>query len=310
MRLFVLFTVVVLNFAVLLSSVRAQNNPQDFFPPFFKDAPFADPNRMMESMFGGLSDADLKKIEGVSVSKRDEFEFGEPLVENYLRVLSADGIEVTDEGTDVEYLQKLVALLHPQMKNAKRYEQIKIYLVSAPAPEAKSFPGGTLFFFEGLLEKARNEAALIGVVGHELSHLDRQHQLFPLKRDRLMKRGGLGQNQGFPGFEQAKLYMRPFRPEEESVADLDAANWIYQSGYDPSEFGKLFLRLSAEAPPDQKMAKNFMPSFLRSHPYSEDRQKAVEELAAKLKKRAKKADLIVGIENLKERKPAVNPMRP
>ena len=35
-----------------------------------------------------------------------------------------------------------------------------------------------------------------------------------------------------------------------------------------------------------------------------------EELAAKLKKRARKADLIVGIENLKERKPAVNPMRP
>ena len=38
-------------------------------------------------------------------------------------------------------------------------------------------PGGTLIFFRGILDFAGSEAALVGVIGHELSHLDHGHQL-------------------------------------------------------------------------------------------------------------------------------------
>jgi hypothetical protein len=40
-----------------------------------------------------------------------------------------------------------------------------------------------LVFFRGFLETAGNEAAVVGIVGHELSHLDRGHHLWRIPRE-------------------------------------------------------------------------------------------------------------------------------
>ena len=54
------------------------------------------------------------------------------------------------------------------MTNGKRYPSIQVNLVQSSDCEARTFPGGTIMFFRGLLELGGSEAAVAGIVGHEL----------------------------------------------------------------------------------------------------------------------------------------------
>ena len=65
---------------------------------------------------------------------------------------------------------------------------IEVYIVNSRQTEAKSFPGGIIFVFQGMLEYMGSEAELVGVIGHELSHVDRQHQLRTAKRAKMQRR--------------------------------------------------------------------------------------------------------------------------
>ena len=94
-------------------------------------------------------------------------------------------VRVVSRGKDVNYLHDLVEAIRPHMRNARRYHSINIYLADSPRCDARSFAVGTLVFYRGLLDQADSEAALVGIVGHELSHLDRGHLLLPLRRIKL-----------------------------------------------------------------------------------------------------------------------------
>ncbi len=47
------------------------------------------------------------------------------------------------------------------------------------------------------METVGSEAALVGVIAHELSHLDREHLLLPLKQAKMMNQPLTGLD-GFP----------------------------------------------------------------------------------------------------------------
>jgi predicted Zn-dependent protease len=97
----------------------------------------------------------------------------------------------------------------------------------------------------------------------------------------------------------AKMFMQPFRPQEETQADQDGARWAFQLGYDPAELARVFSTLQER----DRRRPNMVPSFLRSHPYHEDRFRAIARLAEMLKERQPTAQLYVGKENLKRRIP-------
>src|SRR6266478_1007934 len=201
---------------------KAGEGPFPFFPKGFAGSP----DEFFEQMFGKSTPEESRELEAVKIPFRDEREFGQPQVEAFLAQLKDQGLRAVRKGKDVEYLQKLVATIHPLMKNAILYDKFMIYVVDSPRVDARTFPGGTLFFFKGLLSFAENEAALIGIVGHELSHLDRGHLLVPLKRGKLMERKFADGAAGFDpqkffsgGTTMMRLMARPFRPEDESEAD-------------------------------------------------------------------------------------------
>lgn len=41
----------------------------------------------------------------------------------------------------------------------------------------------------------------------------------------------------------ARLWTRPFRPEDEPTADLDGARWAYQAGDDPREMVRVIATI-------------------------------------------------------------------
>ena len=267
--------------------------------------PFSDPQKMFEQFFGAAPAEDREKIDKIKIAARNESQIGERASREYIAGLRRKRIKVITRGKDVDYLRKLVALVHPKMKNASRYKTIRVYLAESNETDARSFPGGTLVFYRGMLEFAENEAALIGVIGHELSHLDHGHQLYDAKRVKLMQTTFSGKNGFSPDqfFRNGAMLMRsfgkPFRPEDESVADNSGAVWAYELGYDPREMAKLFLRMHER----DGGAKASLPAFLRTHPYHLDRYKALSERFKKLQADKPNDDLYLGTKNLVNRIP-------
>jgi len=280
---------------------QRQRGAKDNSNPF----PFSD--EFFEQFIPKATNEDEEDLDKVNISKADEQRLGRSMVANYLDDLKSQRIKVVHKGDDVNYLKALVATIQPLMENGNGYPEIDVYIVKSSVPDARSFPGGTLFFYEGLLELAESEAALVGVVGHELSHLDHGHQLIMMKQSRIFEKG-LNQNgktfnpQQFfaSGMQMMRMMSRPFRPQDESTADLDAVAWMYEAGYDPREFSKLLLRLRERISAKESVP---IPAFLRSHPPTRERSEAVLAQLDELQKKSPKPRLYVGRENLDRRIP-------
>lgn len=282
----------------------AQNTPQGAPIPF-QDGSANDLGKMFDSMFGPATAEESKLLSGIKISIGNERAFGQSLLETYLAELKLKKLRVLRKGRDVDYLRQLVETVHPLMTNAERYKQFTVLVVESDDVDAKAIAGGTLVFTTGLLKFAHSEAAVIGIVGHELSHLDRGHLILPLKRAKLIENAKGAPNRPFDpqkfaqsGTMMVRLMARPFRPEDEAAADQDGTEWAYHSGYDPRELADLFARLHIKNQ-DQKVP---FGSFFRTHPYNEDRCAAITAHFEQLRADdAKPSDLFVGKQNLKKR---------
>jgi predicted Zn-dependent protease len=253
------------------------------------------------------SETDEKALADIKVSQRDEERYGGQMVQAYLSHLKRQNISVVRRGPDVEYLRALIEQVQPQMRNAQRYAQIEVYVVDSSEIDARSFPGGHLFFYKGLLEVAGNEAALVAVIGHELSHLDHGHQLVPLKQSRLMQNAFTPRGPGFDpqrffssGMSMMRIMSRPFRPQDEAAADRDGTAWAYAVGYDSRELAKLLIRMHEQQRGRELAA---MPAFFRTHPPTLERSRAVLEQFDELRARRPRTDPYIGRENLEQRIP-------
>jgi predicted Zn-dependent protease len=262
--------------------------------------PFADPSKMFERMFGEDTEADRIALEKISVSLEDETQFGRQMVQSAVASLKSEAIKIQTEGRDVEYLKSLVATFQPYMRNKTRYKTINVMVAQSPRIDARSYPGGTLIFFDGLLDAAGNEAALAGIVGHELSHLDRGHQLISLKRMKIMEKSfsAPGSRDAFINSpsNMTKLWARPFRPEDERDADRDGVTWSYAAGYDPRELAKLFQKKTGKSSMTEELP---WATFFRSHPNDQERQEAILKQFKQLHhKQPLPQPLAIGRENL------------
>jgi len=269
--------------------------PGDMFQEMFDK--FAAQAGPMAPMFGKLTPEQIEKIDRIQVTATEENKFGQQILDAYLDQLKQTQTGVTQQGDDVQYLMQLVQQLKPRMQNARRYKQLDIRLIDSASTDAYSIPGGHLLVTRGLLDSAVSEAAVVGVVAHELSHLDRGHQLIPLKQSKLA-------NQPLD-FQDRMLWVsmiaRPNRPEQESEADGDATRWMMASGYDPQELAKL---LSSWDQRQDQVAPwmQLVPGFVKSHPDAGKRAQEVLRIAAKHRRQFKLATYI-GVENLRTRTP-------
>lgn len=270
-------------------------NAGDMFQQMFEN--FAAQAGPMAPMFGKLTPEQIAKIDRVQVSFAEESKFGQQVLDAYLQQLKQTQTAVTQQGDDVQYLLQLVQTIRPRMRNAGRYKELDLHLIESDSTDAYSIPGGHLLVTKGLLDSAVSEAAVVGVLAHELSHLDRGHQLIPLKQSKLA-------NQPL-NFEDRMLWVsmiaRPNRPEQESEADEDATRWMMACGYDPKELARL---LSSWDQRQDQVAPwmQMVPGFVKSHPDAGKRAQEVLRIATKHRSQYKLATYI-GVKNLRTRTP-------
>jgi predicted Zn-dependent protease len=264
-----------------------------------------DPDKFFERLFGQAA-GDLNRdevLDKVKVSWDEEVRLGEQGLDDIKRKLAARKQSITDRGKEVQYLQRLLALLQPQMKQAEQYRKLQVYVAELGVPNAVSFPGGKLVVAREMLDQAGCEAALVCVLGHELSHLDRGHLLRRMKQrklaqDRLSKSAEFTPDKFLDQMSvMHSLMRRPFGPEEELDADQDGIAWAYRAGYDPLAVEQVYVAIENAG----LTAPAFLPAFLRTHPLTADRRQQLRAGVAQLQTAEPKPKLYLGRSNLAHR---------
>jgi predicted Zn-dependent protease len=141
------------------------------------------------------------------------------------------------------------------------------------AVNAFALPGGPTFVFTGLINKLDTEDELAGVMGHELTHVRKQHWAHQYaasqSRNLLLNLGliVLRANQtaaGLVDIGDQTIFDLPFTRSEEHQADLGGYDMMTAAGYNPKGMVRVFRVL-------QGVGGDESPEFLSDHPSDKNR---------------------------------------
>jgi len=202
--------------------------------------------------------------------ERKEIEIGQSYVP--VAIEEFDGLYPQEEVQD--YISKLGNTL---VKHTYRRLPYKFYLVNSEQVNAFALPGGPVFITRGLLLELENESQLVGVLGHELGHINaRHHARFLEKMVALNILLGIGSvllsdkpyGQALIQFGQigGMLLALKFSRDQEREADKLGIEFTIKAGYDPNGLIEVFHIF-------KRLEKNRLPEWLSTHPLPESRIK-------------------------------------
>ena len=183
--------------------------------------------------------------------------------------------------------QRLVAAIPPQFAHSEFNYRFK--WVDASDINAFALPGGAMYINRGMIEAAKNEGELAGVMAHELSHVALRHATAQATKQSsfgnqartigLILGGAIlgGESGAQLGQVFAAGYSLKYSREYESQADALGAEIMANAGYDPHDLANVFRTLA------QQDHGGGTPQWLSSHPDSASRYEAINREAATLK---------------------------
>jgi predicted Zn-dependent protease len=169
----------------------------------------------------------------------------------------------------------------------------RFFVVGEPSLNAFSVPGGSIYMYTGLLERAKSTSEVAGVMGHEIIHAKDHHMvrmgsgIDPLALLGLLAmiaaRGGpAGQAAGAitQGISAARQFS--FSRSLELEADTLGTKYMALAGYDPK--GALaFMRTLDQ---QRALSQGDIPSYLLTHPVTQERMANIELIIKSLPERA------------------------
>jgi beta-barrel assembly-enhancing protease len=136
-------------------------------------------------------------------------------------------------------------------------------------------PGGTAYFYTGIIKLLDNEAQFAGVMAHEMAHADRRHstdQLTITYGIDLLLSIALGNNPNaiaqIAADLAAGLATLAFSREDEYEADQYGVEYMYPTELDAASLGDFFVKIEGQPSP---------PTFLSTHPSPEDRLQRIND---------------------------------
>lgn len=140
---------------------------------------------------------------------------------------------------------------------------------------AFSAPGGFVLITKGLYRKLENEAQLAGVLGHEIGHVVKKHQIKLLQKQQLMNFGaGLVSDKFGSGNQTiqkvigsgAEISARSLDKDAEFEADRIGVVLTARAGYDPYGLPEVLQTIGHVSKNDNSVALLF-----KTHPAPDDR---------------------------------------
>jgi Zn-dependent protease with chaperone function len=180
---------------------------------------------------------------------------------------------------------RLVAALPPEFRQPAFDYRFKV--VDASDINAFALPGGPMYVNRGMIEAARNEGEMAGVMAHEISHIALRHATAQATKQSsagnvlgqlgLILGGAIvgGQTGAQAGALAASAWMTKYSREYETQADILGARVMANAGYDPRDLANIFQTIA-------QRESSRTPEWLSSHPDPGNRYQNINQEAAKL----------------------------
>jgi len=171
-----------------------------------------------------------------------------------------DGKGVCESNTGALALAKIVKELSRHTHSPAPYE---VRVLDVKMVNAVALPGGFIFVFRGLLDAAQSQDELVGVLAHEMAHVDQRHPMQALVRSygisllSDMMFGGSAM-----GGVSSTLMSTSYSRNAEEAADSAAVETLHKANLSTQGLADFFARLAAQ----EEDGGLGLPGFLSTHP--------------------------------------------
>jgi Zn-dependent protease with chaperone function len=180
--------------------------------------------------------------------------------------------------------QRLVAAIPAEFRHPEFRYYFKV--INASDINAFALPGGPMYVNRGMIQAARTEGEMAGVMAHELSHVALRHGTAQATKAQKYALGAgvagiLGTILGGPGLGQVAqapfgVYFLKYSREYETEADLLGARIMANAGYDPRDLANMFRTIEAQG-------GGGGGGFLSDHPSPANRYARINQEAQSLR---------------------------
>ena len=187
--------------------------------------------------------------------------------------------------------QDLAAAIPPEFQHPEFRYSFKV--VNARDINAFALPGGPMYVNRGMIQAARTEGEMAGVMAHEISHVALRHGTAQATKAQKYALGAgvagiLGSILGGPAIGQIAqgtvgVYFLKFSREYETEADILGARILANAGYDPRELANMFQTI-------ERAGGGSSGGFFSSHPSPANRFARINQEAQYLQVRNARRD--------------------
>lgn len=204
-------------------------------------------------------------------------------VEEQLPMLDDDRVD--------DYIENIGERLVAQIPAEFRHPEFRYSfdVVNLSDINAFALPGGPLYFNRGMIDAAKSEGEVAGVLAHEISHVALRHGTAQASKATKYEvgsilgqiagaiiGGGLGQVvSGVTQFGLGTAFLR-FGREFEKQADILGAQVMARAGYDPRDMANMFRTIQAKS-------GSGGPQWMSSHPNPGNRYEYISAEAKMLR---------------------------
>jgi predicted Zn-dependent protease len=208
----------------------------------------------------------------------------------YAQQLSTTGVPLIKDATITAYVRDLCQAL---VAHAKQFPtNYEVFILDSATVNAMTTPG-YIFVYRGILNAAKTEDELAGVLAHEIGHSVAHHVAKAQTKQALDQQQVAELKQSNSRFSQflAKMLeagnplgQLTFSRDNEAQADRLAVHIAYDAGFNPDGLVGMFRTFESMSP----SSRSSWDLMMRTHPFSIDRVHSVTEYSTLLPARPAK----------------------
>lgn len=214
-----------------------------------------------------------------------ESKVGDIVIEQYRRKHT-----LQSEGPEVARLQRIADRLSHDLPKGDSGYRFRVFFENTEAVNAFAVPGGNIVVFKGLLDQAKNDSEIAGVLGHEIGHVIKRDSLHSALHSagllaclNILLQGQGGQAADWLG-GAINLDNLRYGREQEATADKTGVDLCFNADYDPHGLVNFFQRMQDSGTfgfPNRAL------EFLSDHPCTPARIETIKQEIARLQNNPK-----------------------
>ncbi|WP_341915731.1 M48 family metalloprotease [Ferrovibrio terrae] len=183
------------------------------------------------------------------------------------------------------YLEEIITRLSPEF-----HADMRVYLLRTPYFNASMYPNGMMNVWTGLMLRAKDEAQLAAVLGHEIGHYTQRHSLSRFRDAKARNDFSVFLNMGLAAAGVGAVGnltnlmlvagMFAYSREHEREADDVGVTLMTKAGYRPMAASEIWQQLIDESEADKDRRSQSL--MFASHPAEQERMATLKAKAEQL----------------------------